>query len=87
MSRISTPNRDQQIDRVLQALGLRPLFLRLTASARCDQHAGQRALELIQLAGGIVDAARQHSQNEGGQHADQTRVSAYACNRSDFRGD
>jgi hypothetical protein len=70
MPRISTPNRDQQIDRVIEALGLRPLRLRLIASAHCDEGAAHQALQLIQMAGAIIDAARQHSQNHGGQHAD-----------------
>jgi hypothetical protein len=69
MSRTSTTNRDQQIDRVIEALGLRPLRLRLVASARCDDGAAHQALHLIQMAGAIIDAARQHSQNHGGPHA------------------
>ena len=55
MARISNPNRDQQIDRVLAALDLHPLYLRLVASAHCDQHAAHHAVELLEIAGRLVD--------------------------------
>ena len=67
MSRISKPTRDQQIDRVLAALDLQPLYLRLVASAHCDEHAAHRALELIDLAGRIVDFTTNH--DNGGTYA------------------
>jgi hypothetical protein len=57
MSRITIPNRDQQIDRVIEALGLRPLCLRLIASARCDEAAAHQALELIHMAASMVEGA------------------------------
>ena len=66
MSRSTTPNRDQQIDRVLAALNLHPLYLRLVASAHCDQHAAHHALKLIDMAGRIVNSTTKP--NNGGTH-------------------
>lgn len=45
-------------DRVIGALGLHPLRVRLEASADCDAHAARAAhyaLDLIDMAGRIVD--------------------------------
>jgi hypothetical protein len=53
---LAGPKRDEAIDLVLTEMGYRPTYWRLVASAARDDREARHALEMLDLAGRIVDA-------------------------------